>query len=245
MAKPLQKVSPAEMFAYGVQAHVEASDAARTTKVKAIISGWSFLQAKLAAKHGEFELLIEANAEKISDRTVRRYMAFAEDAIVSAIAARDELTDSQVRALVLTDADRKNVDLFSAAKEVILHSSANFVSLARELSIFRKFGQYNGVQYANAKARQAALGQPVARQVEFDFTLSSSGVKSLLAIATAPEDKLPPRDKLTSLRDDLRTALAAVEARLGQVIDVSNDSPSPHLTAESPLEGQQIPTVLA
>jgi hypothetical protein len=243
MAKPLQKISAAEIFAMAVRSHVEAKEAAQTAKVKAIISGWSFLQAKMAAKHGEFELLCETHAAQIPFRTVQRYIAFVEDALVSVIAEQKQLTDSQVRALVLTDADRKNVDLFTAAKDVILHSSANFVSLARELSIFRKFGEYDGVQYANAKARQAALGQPVARQVEFDFTLSSSGVKSLLAIATAPEDKLPPRDKLTSLRDDLRNALAAVEARLGQVIDVT--PPVPHLEVESTLDSQETSAPLA
>jgi hypothetical protein len=229
--KVVKKLSAAvEFLRQAIESHESALSMAHQVKMKAIHSGWFFIQAKLAVDHGNFADFLVDQGCKVSERTVRSYMAFTENAIVSVIAHQNDLSDAEIRALELTDEQLSDRELFKLAQDVVLHSAQPFVALGRELALFRKFGEYDAVKHSINQARKAAGGEQ--RQIEFDWTLASAGLQSISALRRATPDKLPPRDKLAEMEATLSEALQTVREQLATLtaIDVANVEDASDLT---------------
>lgn len=208
MNKPAKQQPPAAWFEQALKSHDQASALLHKAKNHAILAGWFFLQARNACAHGEWEDIVKQFEGKISYRTVRAYIQFTEDALVSVVAEKRKLTDEQVKGYELTHRELADSALRDAAEAVVIQSAANFTELARELSLFRKFGSYDAVQHAAAKAR-AAKGQP--KQAEFIWGLCLSGLASIKAIERLPFDRLEAA-QLDTLEAELTHAQAAVQA---------------------------------
>jgi hypothetical protein len=205
---PTKTASPAAWFEQAIKSHQETEGFLHKAKNAAIITGWFLLQARNACQHGEWEDIIGEFEGRISIRTVRAYIQFTEDALVSVIAEKKKLTAEQVKGYELTNRELADAALRDAAETVVIQSAANFTELARELRVFRKFGEHDAVQYAAAKAR-AAKGNTEPRQIEFNWELSLHGLRSLGAIDRVPVDKLDVA-KLADLETQLTAALAKV-----------------------------------
>lgn len=214
MAKPTPVNTTAKQwFSDGVTEHGGARLAMQSLKEKAILAGWFFLQAKAACSHGEWSDLVAAQ-KAIPERTVQRYMGFTLDAIATVVGAQRELEDHELRKYEPTPNEIADKKILDAAKRAVIHSSQGSVELARELQLFRKFGEYDAVKHSAATARAAKAGAPI--QFSFDFGVAMAGLRSIDAIDRASMDKLPT-EKLPELRDKLRSALGKVEARLGEL----------------------------
>jgi hypothetical protein len=225
-AKSPTKANPSAWFQQAIKSHQETEGFLHKAKNAAIITGWFLLQARNACQHGEWEDITAEFETKISYRTVRAYIQFAEDALVSVIAEKKKLTAEQVKSYELTNRELADAALRDAAETVVIQSAANFTELARELRVFRKFGEHDAVQYAAAKAR-AAKGNTEPRQIEFNWELSLHGLRSLGAIDRVPVDKLDGT-KLADLETQLTAALAKVrDARANlQATDLPATSPT-------------------
>lgn len=225
MPKALTNAKPAALFEQGLKSHNLTGDLLHQAKNAALLAGWFFIQSRNTCEHGEWLDLLKEFEAKISERTVRRYILFTEDALVSVIAEKRKLTDEQVKAYQLTHRELADTTLRDAAGEVVIQSAANFTELARELRLFRKFGEYDSVQHAAATAR-AAKAAP--RQIEFNWDLALGGLQSLKAIERVPVDKLDTA-KLTQLETELETALAKVREAKANLH--ATDVPTPSSTA--------------
>ena len=200
-------------FEQGLATHGEAKVALQSLKEKALLAGWFFLQARRACPHGEWGDFI-ASQKAISERTIRGYTTFAEDAIVSVLGANKKFSDQQLKEYIPNDKEVADPKLIEAAKHAVMHSSIGFVELCRELSLFRKFGEYDAVKSAAAKARAAKDGQPV--QITFDFGVAMAGLRHMALIDSVAPEQLP-KEKLPEIRDQLQSALTKVEARMREI----------------------------
>ena len=150
----------------------------------------------------------------LSERTIRGYTTFAEDAIVSVLGAKKKFTDQQLKEYTPNHNEVADPKLIEAAKHAVLHSSMGFVELCRELQLFRKFGEYDAVRNAAAKARAAKNGEPV--QITFDFGVAMAGLRHMALLDTVSTESLP-KEKLPEIRDQLQSALVKVEARMREI----------------------------
>ncbi len=127
-------------------------------KEHALNAGIFFLSAQQASEHGEFESELIACEGKISRTTVYRYIAFANEVLEWTKAENPKLTSMD--------------DLRKAAVKIVLQSPKGYIALCRQLSLMRKFGEYDEVKY---KAKKL-LGQG---QIEFNFADLATSVEQL------------------------------------------------------------------
>ena len=208
-------------FEQGLASHGEAKLALQGLKEKALLAGWFFLQARRACEHGQWGEFV-ASQKAISERTIRGYMQFTEDAMVSVLGAAKKFSDDQLKEYRLSDKEVADQKLVEAAKKAVIHSSVGFVELCRELSLFRKFGEYDAVKSAAAKARAVKAGEQL--QMTFDLGVAMAGLRHVAMIEkTAPESL--PKEKLPELRDQLQSALNAVDARIREITLPAEVSP--------------------
>jgi len=197
----------------GIEEALGARVALQSVKEKALLAGWFFGNARRKIPHGEWEEFLQAyNA--VSSRTVRSYIAFAEDVIVTVLGQKKKFTDDQLKNYQPSHAEMEDPKLLEAGKHAVLHSSIGFVELCRELSLFRKFGEYDAVRNAAAKARAAKGGEPV--QITFDFGVAMAGLRHMALLDQVSTEHLP-KEKLPEIRDQLATALSKVEARMKEI----------------------------
>lgn len=201
-------------FEQGMEEHGSAKAALQSIKTRALTAGYFFAQARAACPHGEWTRFVESQKCGIPERTLRRYMEFYTDAVVTVIGAKRGFTDAQLKEYQPTEKELGNKKILEDATSIVIHSSQGFVELSRELGLFRKFGEYDAVKHAAAVARAAKAGAPI--QINFDFGVAMAGLRSLEAIDRAKVDQLPA-EKLPELRDKLQSALAKVLGRIKEI----------------------------
>ena len=127
-------------------------------KEHALNAGIFFLTAQQIAEHGDWEMELLAHQEKVSRTTVYRYIAFANEVLEWTKVEHPKLTSME--------------DLRKAAVKIVLQSPKGYIALCRQLSLMRKFGEYDEVKY---KAKKL-LGQGL---IEFNFADLATSVEQL------------------------------------------------------------------
>lgn len=166
----------------------------------ALNAGFFLLQAQAAAEPGDWMPLIERHADKISQTTVYRYIAFATEVTEWVKAEFPGIKDNLVHA---------------AAMKMVLKSPKGYIALCRQLELMRKFGEYDEVKYRAKKM----LGD--SKQIEFSFDELSAHLNVFTQDfrLTLPEGK-DEAEALTELETQLEQALASVRARRSATIEV-------------------------
>jgi hypothetical protein len=192
---PTKNVAADKWIQKAIEQHQLFAVNFQKAKECALNAGFFFLQAQTAADHGDFGALIERYKDKISSRTVYRYIEFAAEVIEWVKAEYPGITNDKVAAI---------------AMKMVLKSPKGYIALCRQLELMRKFGEYDEVKYRSKKL--LGDGKP---QLEFSFDELSASVDVFSKIGQEnfflkfPEGK-DETEALGELEAKLETALARV-----------------------------------
>ena len=191
---PIKKnISAAKYIEQALREHQQFILAFKKCKEHALNAGFFFLAAQAAAEHGDFNAVLLKYSELVAERTVYRYIEFA----------------NEVMAWVKLENPEANADTaLKLAKEMVMQSPKGYIALCRQLQLMRKFGEYDEVKYKTRKL----LGD--GKQIEFSFDELAAHIKVFTTDfrITLPEGK-DEATALTELETELEAALTNVRAR--------------------------------
>ena len=194
------ELQAARWFDEGAKKHrefVRDSERLRHTMMDA---AFFFISARELVPAGEWLIFLEARKDVVRPRTVRFWIAIAEDAMKWVLEFNPKL--------------KKVSDIQAAAREVVIQSPKALIALWRELRFMRPFGEYDSVKYA----AQKRLGNGQA-QIEFDFEKLSSTV-DVLAHLDKYELRFPEgmdeKEALTNFKTNLLLAVSQVDSQIKQ-----------------------------
>ena len=130
--QPTKNLAADKWIQKALEQHQQFAANFQRAKECALNAGFFFLQAQNSAAHGDFGALIERYSEKISSRTVYRYIEFASEVIEWVKAEFPGIANNKIPA---------------AAMKMVLKSPKGYVALCRQLELMRKFGEYDEVKY--------------------------------------------------------------------------------------------------
>ena len=186
--------SAAKYVEQGIQQHQQFIAAFRKAKEHALNAGFFFLSAQECAEHGDFESVLLKYEEQCGRSTIYRYIDFAKEVLEWArLEAGKDATADQ---------------LLTAGRSMVLQSPRGYIALCRQLSLMRKFGEYDEVKYKTKKL----LGE--SKQLAFTFEELTAHLK---VYTTDFKLELPEgKDEaaaLDELEAELENALASVRSR--------------------------------
>ena len=186
--------SAAKYVEQGIQQHQQFIAAFRKAKEHALNAGFFFLSAQECAEHGDFESVLLKYEEQCGRSTIYRYIDFAKEVLEWArLEAGKDATADQ---------------LLTAGRSMVLQSPRGYIALCRQLSLMRKFGEYDEVKYKTKKL----LGE--SKQLAFTFEELTAHLKVYTTDfqLTLPEGK-DETTALTELETELETALTNIRQR--------------------------------
>lgn len=180
-------------MAKGIDDHVQFCKAFQSAKVLAARAGWHFLQARRMVGDGLWCLFVGSYAETISQRSVYRYINFAEALISWARTDHPTIED-----------EAKLLELGVCAA---LKSPVPFTGILRYSGQMEKLGQYDPDGYTRRKHTKPARAD--GAKLEFDFDGFIQAVDLIARPDPTILQALNP-DRLARLETELEEALERV-----------------------------------